>query len=224
MKLCISATASGLDAQVDPRFGRCQYLTFVDTDTMACESIENPNITASGGAGIQAAQLAAGKGVAAVLTGNLGPNAYNALQAAGITMITGVSGTVRDVVAAWNNGELKSTTSGRTAASHAGMGGMPQSGDQNAPLSGGFGTGRGMGMGGGRGMGCGRGMGGSRGMGGGRGMGGIISPPEPFSSALAATKPSSSKEQELDALKKQSEALEAQLASLRERIHSLEKA
>ena len=124
MKVCVSATAPGLDAQVDSRFGRCQYFTFVDLDTRESESVENPGITASGGAGIQAAQVIANKGVAVVLTGNVGPNAYTTLQAAGIKIITGVSGTVSKVVEAYKNGTVGTPVAGPTVASHFGTGGQ----------------------------------------------------------------------------------------------------
>lgn len=81
MKVCVTATAPGLDAYVDPRFGRCQCFTIVDLDTMEFESVENPNITALGGAGIQSAQLVANRGAGVVLTGNVGPNAFNTFTA-----------------------------------------------------------------------------------------------------------------------------------------------
>jgi len=61
MKICVTATAGDLNAQVDPRFGRCKYLVFVDSDTMAFEAIANEAITAPGGAGIQAAQTVVNK-------------------------------------------------------------------------------------------------------------------------------------------------------------------
>jgi predicted Fe-Mo cluster-binding NifX family protein len=151
MKICISATAPGLDAQVDPRFGRCQYFIIVDPDTLNFESIINENNSASGGAGIQSAQVVANKGVEVVLTGNVGPNAYTALQAAGIKIITGVSGTVGEAVEAYKSGRLNQPVSGPTAKSHSGMGGVAQ------PSGQGMGMGGGMGRGGGRGMGRGRG-------------------------------------------------------------------
>ena len=96
MKIAVSATGAGLDAQVDPRFGRCQYFVIVDPETMQFETVENSGTTASGGAGIATAQMIAGKGVEAVLTGNCGPNAYQVLSAAGIKVITGVTGKVQE--------------------------------------------------------------------------------------------------------------------------------
>ncbi|NAS89588.1 hypothetical protein C4E24_07645 [ANME-1 cluster archaeon AG-394-G21] len=41
-----------MNAQVDPRFGRCPYFVFVDPDTMAIKTIPNDAIVASGGAGV----------------------------------------------------------------------------------------------------------------------------------------------------------------------------
>ena len=92
MKIAVSATAPHLDADLDPRFGRCQYLLVVDSESMEFEAIENPAMSTPGGAGIQAAQLVAQKGVEAVITGDCGPNAYQVLSAAGIPVFVGASG------------------------------------------------------------------------------------------------------------------------------------
>ena len=86
-KIAVSSTGDNLDAQVDPRFGRCAYFIFVDTDTLKYEAVQNPNVSAASGAGIQTAQLVANKEVEAVLTGNVGPNAFQTLQAAGIALL-----------------------------------------------------------------------------------------------------------------------------------------
>jgi predicted Fe-Mo cluster-binding NifX family protein len=109
MKICITAQGNNLDAQVDPRFGRCQYFIFVDTDTLQFEAVQNPSTDVMGGAGVVSGQLVAEKQVKAVLTGNVGPNAFQTLQAAGIDMITGVSGSVKEAVVKYKKGELKST-------------------------------------------------------------------------------------------------------------------
>ena len=109
MKICVTSDGNSLDSNVDPRFGRCRYFIFADTDTLAFEAIQNPNIEAMGGAGIQSGQFVAGKGVKAVLTGNVGPNAFQTLQAAGIDVITGISGAVKEAIEKYKKGEFKST-------------------------------------------------------------------------------------------------------------------
>jgi len=111
MKICITSQGDNLDAQIDPRFGRCAYFIIVETESLEFEAIQNPNLDASGGAGIQSAQLVAGKQVKAIITGNVGPNAFQTLQSAGIEMITGVSGRVRDAVEKFKKGELKPSQS-----------------------------------------------------------------------------------------------------------------
>ncbi|MDH4292255.1 MAG: NifB/NifX family molybdenum-iron cluster-binding protein, partial [Dehalococcoidia bacterium] len=106
MKVCVSAVASSLDAQVDPRFGRCPYLVIVDSETMQFEAIPNVASGAMGGAGIQAAQTIASKGAKVLVTGNVGPNAFQALSAAGIKIVTGASGTVKEAVEKYKRAEL----------------------------------------------------------------------------------------------------------------------
>ncbi len=152
MKLAFSSTGQGLDDQIDPRFGRCQYFVIVDSETMGVESFENMAAGASGGAGISAAQTVADKGAQVVLTGRVGPNADQALSAANVEIITGVSGTIRDMVNAYKSGTLQSTiTSDEAGMTGFGIG----------QVQAGYGSGMGIGRGGGRG----RGQGGGRGMG-----------------------------------------------------------
>ena len=62
MKIAISAMGTTLDAEIDPRFGRCQYFIIVDPDTMEFEALDNSGAMAGGGAGISTAQTIAGKG------------------------------------------------------------------------------------------------------------------------------------------------------------------
>jgi predicted Fe-Mo cluster-binding NifX family protein len=122
MKICITSTGPGLEAEMDPRFGRCQYFIFADPQSLELEVIENPNLAASGGAGIQSAQLVANRGVEAVITGQVGPNAYTTLQAGKVRIITGVSGKVRDLLEKYKKGELTSSAQGPTVQAHFGMG------------------------------------------------------------------------------------------------------
>jgi predicted Fe-Mo cluster-binding NifX family protein len=193
MKIAISATGPSLDAEVDPRFGRCQYFVIVDPQAMEFEALENSSAMAAGGAGISTAQMIANKGVQVVLTGNCGPNAYQALSAAGVQVITGAAGRIRDAVEAYKTGRLQTTTQ-PSVGSHYGMG-----------------VGPGMGMG----RGVGRGMGMGRGMGGGMGMGWGVMP----QAAPQAMTP----EQEIEMLKSQAQMMAQQLNEIRRRIEELEK-
>lgn len=111
MKICITAQGEDLEANVDPRFGRCQGFIIVDVDTLEFEVVKNPNMDSSGGAGIQSGQLIAEKQAKVVLTGNIGPNAFQTLKAAGIEVITGVSGTVKAAVEKYKNNGFKSIDS-----------------------------------------------------------------------------------------------------------------
>ncbi len=109
MKICITSEGTTLDSNVDPRFGRCRYFMIVDTDTMEFNAIDNANMQAYGGAGIQSGQLMSLKKIKAVLTGNVGPNAFQTLQAGGIEIFTGVSGTVREALEKYKEGAFKKT-------------------------------------------------------------------------------------------------------------------
>jgi predicted Fe-Mo cluster-binding NifX family protein len=111
-----------MDAQVDPRFGRAAYFALVETETMAYEAVENGNVAAAGGAGINAAKAVIDAGAQAVLTGNCGPNAERTLRAGKVKLYTGVEGTVVAAVEQFKAGALTEAT-GPSVDSHAGMGG-----------------------------------------------------------------------------------------------------
>ena len=86
MKIVITAQGTGLDAEPSPVFGRCPVFLLVDSETREVEALTNPAVAASGGAGIQAAQLVVDRGAKTVITGRLGPNAARVLEAAGIDL------------------------------------------------------------------------------------------------------------------------------------------
>ena len=106
-KICVSATGSSINSQIDPRFGRCPYFIIADRDTLDYQGLPNTAVESPHGAGIQAAQLVAGQNVRTVITGMVGPNAYRVLSAAGIEVVTGATGTVRDAIQKYKNGELR---------------------------------------------------------------------------------------------------------------------
>lgn len=110
-----------MESLVDARFGRCPYFVLVDSQSMQFEAVPNLAATSGSGAGIQAAQTLASKQVQVLITGNVGPNAFRALSAAGITVITGASGTVREVIEKYEK-DLLSATQKPTVQGHFGIG------------------------------------------------------------------------------------------------------
>lgn len=106
MKIGISSSGNTLDSFVDSRFGRCPYFIIVDTDTMQFKVINNSGAGRQGGAGINAAQLIIDEGVEVLISGNIEPNAEQALKASNVKILTGLSGTIKEVVEKFKRGEI----------------------------------------------------------------------------------------------------------------------
>lgn len=134
MRIAVTSQGNTLDDRVDMRFGRCPWFLIVETDDLSFEAIENQSVALGGGAGVQSAQSIAESNVECVITGNCGPNAFRTLQAAGIEVVVGVDGVVRDVVDQYVKQTLSSA-------------GAPNVGDHFGASPGGQGGGRGMGRG-----------------------------------------------------------------------------
>jgi len=110
MKVAITSSGEDLNSPVDRVFGRARYFMITDPEVGTVEVLENSqNVNAAQGAGIQAARQMANKSVNILLTGNVGPNAFKALEAASIRVFQFESDilTVRDAVAAWKEGRLQ---------------------------------------------------------------------------------------------------------------------
>ena len=98
MLIAVTSTGDSLDSQVDPRFARCPYYIIFQTDDGSFTALPNSSAAMGGGAGVEAAKFVSDKGVKAILTGSCGPNAHATLNAAGIEVHDGASGTVRQAV------------------------------------------------------------------------------------------------------------------------------
>jgi predicted Fe-Mo cluster-binding NifX family protein len=194
LRIAVSATDANPDAAVDPRFGRCPCFVIVDTETLEFEAVPNTSQYAPSGAGIQSAQIIANKGAKVVLTGSVGPNAYQALSAAGIQIITGVFGTIKEAVEKFKSGQLRQATA-PTAQMGFGMGGF------------GMGTGHGSG----------------RGMGRGRGTGTFAPSATMAPVAPAIPTAPMPREQEIQMLEDQMKILRQQLEQIKKRMKELEK-
>ncbi len=108
MKIAISAVEKDVSSKVDPRFGRAKYFMVLDTDTGNWSALENtPRIDLPQGAGIQTAQMIAGEGINAVITGHCGPKSWQVLSKAGIPLYFVASRTVAEAAEEFNSGRLK---------------------------------------------------------------------------------------------------------------------
>ncbi len=101
MKIAITSTGGSLTAQMDSRFGRCAYFVIYDTETKKINAFSNPASEFSGGAGPAAARELTKNNVEVLITGHVGTNAEQALKAANIKVVTDYSGTVQDVIDAY---------------------------------------------------------------------------------------------------------------------------
>ena len=111
MKIAVTTSGKDLSAPLDSRFGRAPKFLIYDLDANSFEIIDNAqNLNAANGAGIQSAQNVASAGAQVLITGNCGPKAFRTLSAAGIKIIIGASGTVKEAAAKFQKGELAYAT------------------------------------------------------------------------------------------------------------------
>lgn len=105
--ICISSTGKTLNSRVDFRFGRCQYFLIIDNNTGKFKAIPNAGLGYNRGAGISAAQVVADQGIDAIITGNIGPNAFMVLNNIGIKIYAGISDkTCKQALEMFNDGKL----------------------------------------------------------------------------------------------------------------------
>jgi len=108
MKVAVTSQGRELNSPVDPRFGRAKYFVVVDTETGNFSVADNSqNLNAAQGAGIQAGKNVAELGAEAVITGHVGPKAFATLQAGGVAIYAGASGTIADAIEQFKAGALK---------------------------------------------------------------------------------------------------------------------
>jgi len=108
LKICITSTGQDLSSPMSPRFGRCPYFLIVDAETQEVGVLENKGVQATRGAGVSAAQIIANSGCEVVITGNVGPNAFHVLNAAGIKIFVDASGkSCEQALKDYNDGDLE---------------------------------------------------------------------------------------------------------------------
>ena len=120
MKIGISSTGQNSASLSDPRFGRCNIFAIYDMDDDTYRFIENKAQQASGGAGIAAAQQMIDEDVEVILTGNMGPNAYNVIISSGIKIYRTGNVPVEKAIQLFKEAKLEAISEAGSA--HFGMG------------------------------------------------------------------------------------------------------
>lgn len=108
MKVAITSQGKELSSEIDPRFGRAKWLLVVDTETGLSEAYDNTvNLNLAQGAGIQTGQNVVNLGVEAVITGNIGPNAFKTLSAANVKVFLSKAKSIQETLESFKAGELE---------------------------------------------------------------------------------------------------------------------
>ena len=111
MKIAISSTGEDLTAKADPRFGRAPYFVLLDdTDPDAPGGVtvlKNEAAEAAAGAGTEAARQVIEAGANVIISGSVGPNAFQVFEQMGIPVYL-IQGdmTVREAYERYQKGEL----------------------------------------------------------------------------------------------------------------------
>ncbi|GAA0733984.1 NifB/NifX family molybdenum-iron cluster-binding protein [Clostridium oceanicum] len=119
MKIAISSMGASLEDSLDSRFGRCAYFQIYDTETKEGKAIQNKGQISGGGAGIAAAQQLIDEHIDIIITGNLGPNAFNLIDKTDIKVYKSAVVDVNSAIKEYREGNLSELKS--MVAPHTGM-------------------------------------------------------------------------------------------------------
>ncbi len=111
MKIAVTATGDSLESKIDPRFGRAKFFIIYDLENDSFEVINNTqSLSLMKGAGIQSAQNVVSQDVKAVITGHIGPKAYQVLEAAQVDVyLAPENKTVKEAIDDFKNNKLQKT-------------------------------------------------------------------------------------------------------------------
>jgi len=117
MKVCVSTIgSSGLDENVSPHFGRAPTFTIVDIDTQKVKVVANTS-EHMGGFG-KPPETMIKEEVNVVLCSGLGPRAIAMFEQYGIEVYVGATGTVKNAIDSWKNGQLQMATDENACKMH----------------------------------------------------------------------------------------------------------
>ncbi|WP_051273682.1 NifB/NifX family molybdenum-iron cluster-binding protein [Desulfotruncus alcoholivorax] len=121
MRIAVSSTGPNATEPAEERLGRCNcFLVFDEAENLLEVITNDAASSAAEGAGIKSVQTLIKHKVDVVLTGRVGPKAMNAIMAGGLSVYTGVSGTVAQSLKSYLKGELQPLLAPNSAA-HAGQ-------------------------------------------------------------------------------------------------------
>lgn len=106
MKIAISSFGKSTTDLLNKRFGRCEYFQIYDNENNQVKVIENEGLKAGGGAGIAAAQQLVDENIDTLITGNLGPNAFEIIEKSKISAYKSDEILVEDVLEKFKNNQL----------------------------------------------------------------------------------------------------------------------
>ena len=109
MKIAVSSKGKSLVSDVDERFGRCPYFIVVEIDEKEIKGFEvkeNTSIKMKTGAGTTAAQVVADLGVDVIITGNMGPRAFEIFKQLDVE-VYGAEGIIESALKDFINGKLE---------------------------------------------------------------------------------------------------------------------
>ena len=84
MRVAISTMGASPESLIHPQFGRCEWFIIFEEGKETVKAFRNPYIEVQTGAGIGCAQDLIQEGVKVIISGQVGPKAYEVLNRAGI--------------------------------------------------------------------------------------------------------------------------------------------
>ena len=130
MNVAVTSMGNSLDSEVSSVFGRCPYFMIVSVENgevTGDSPVENPAKN-DRGSGIKAAQFIANNEVEVLISGSVGPNAFDILKQVGIKVYKLKPGTVRDNLKLLDENQLEEITMPVTGGPGAGGRGMGRGG------------------------------------------------------------------------------------------------
>ncbi|MFX1513896.1 MAG: NifB/NifX family molybdenum-iron cluster-binding protein [Promethearchaeota archaeon] len=106
MKVLVTSSSQSLNGPIDPRFGRCPFFLVFELPSHTPHVIPNQSEKVMHRIGITVAQKICLQGIKTVITGNIGPNAFQVLSSAGIQVFTTSPTSVKKALEKFERNEL----------------------------------------------------------------------------------------------------------------------